>query len=150
MLSIDWYNNDLFGHLNLTYVNFKRRPIMIQRFTQHRTHALSLINYQSSCNLSLILRNVLNFWTWTFLENSGMSQHFWYLICRFLGITYWQFSWYHHVAKVKAKTMVPLPARLAHGYPQGWFYKISHFTNIFCWCFCFRALLRSYSISISN
>ena len=46
----------------------------------------------------------------------------------------------YHVAKYKARTMVPPPTRLAHGYPQGWFYKIPQFTKYFCWCFRFRAL----------
>ena len=33
--------------------------------------------------------------------------------------------------------MVPLPARLAHGYPQGWINKIHSSTIIFCWCLRF-------------
>ena len=53
---------------------------------------------------------------------------------------YWQISWWYHVAKDKTSTLVPPQTRLVHGYPQGWFYKISQFTNIFCWCFWFRAL----------
>ena len=33
---------------------------------------------------------------------------------------YWQISWHSNIAKDKTKKMVPLLARLAHGYPQGW------------------------------
>ena len=54
---------------------------------------------------------------------------------------YRHFSWHNPVAKNKAGTMVSTPARLAHGYPQDWFYKISQFTNIFLLTFCFARSL---------
>ena len=60
--------------------------------------------------------------------------------CQILGFTYRQLSWYHNIAKNKTWTPVPFPARLAHGYPQGWFSKFIHFTNNFLLTFRFRAL----------
>ena len=43
------------------------------------------------------------------------------LICCFLNSLNWRFSWHSNIAKKKTETMVPVPARSADGYPQGWF-----------------------------
>ena len=82
------------------------------------------------------------------LQYSNTQRHSLYIrdwgFKNILGITYWQISWYYHVAKDKARTMVSPPARLAHEYPQGWFYKISEFTNIFLLMFSFLLSLSIY------
>ena len=68
-------------------------------------------------------------WHSTFFDDSAHYRwrYSWRLtlwICRILNVTYRQNFWRSNMAENKARRMVPLLTRLAHGYPQGRIYKI--------------------------
>ena len=53
------------------------------------------------------------------------------LLSHFLNLHDLRLFWHFNDDKTILRRMVPLPARLVHGYPQGWFHKISqNFTNL--------------------
>ena len=63
------------------------------------------------------------------------------LLSHFLKITNQQIFWWKQVAESSTRATVPLLARLAHGYPQGWFYKIGQKFDKSLLCFRSQVVL---------
>ena len=69
-------------------------------------------------------------WFNTFFQHCRDDTRLW--ICRFLNMSDPQNFWCWHDLQVAGAPKLPLPAWLAHRYPQGWIKQFEQFTALLC------------------